>query len=70
MTSKTTQVFKTITPVPNSNKTVINKLDYVAYYKDDVLVSISKHQIKDNTLIMKNYRPGYHGFKKALSYIS
>tara|TARA_R100001377_G_scaffold84898_1_gene69536 strand:+ start:276 stop:488 length:213 start_codon:yes stop_codon:yes gene_type:complete len=70
MTNKTIQVFKTITSVPNSNKTWLNKLEYVAYYKDNVLSSISKHQVKDNLLTIKNYRLGQHGFKKALSYIT
>lgn len=70
-TSKRIEVFKTITPIPNSNKTWLNKLDYVAYYNEEgVLNSISKHQVKDNLFSIKNYRKGQHGFKASLKAIN
>ena len=68
---KRVEVFRNVTNVPNSPKTWLNKLDYVAYYNEEgVLTSISKHQVKDNLLSIKNYREGQHGFKSSLKAIN
>ena len=68
---KRVEVFRNVTNVPNSTKTWLNKLDYVAYYNEEgKLTSISKHQVKDNHLTMKNYKEGQQGFKTAFNHIN
>ena len=58
-TSKRYHITREVITVPNTNKTIRNKLDYVCYYNEEGLLSpISKHQVKDNTLSIKNIRLG------------
>ena len=66
-TTKRYHITREVITVPNTNKTQLNKLDYVCYYNEEgLLSSISRHQVKDNTLSIKNIRPNQHGFKSAL----
>ena len=66
-TSKRYHITREVITVPNTNKTKLNKLDYVCYYNEEgLLTSISKHQTKYSRLSIKNLRPNQHGFKSAL----
>lgn len=66
-TSKRYHITREVVAVPNTNKTQLNKLDYVCYYNEEgLLTSISRHLVRKNTLSIKNLRPNQHGFKSAL----
>ena len=66
-TTKRYHITREVITVPNTNKTQLNKLDYVLYYNEEgLLTSISRHLTRSNRLSIKNIRPNQHGFKTAL----